>query len=113
MFLFLQGDTIASVDSYGVVKLWDVRTVAPMKTVDLGPHPANRLAFDPTGQVLAVGSNDGTVKMYTVANGEVSVGFDLKMRYQVQYVFSVFLHHYLVSGPSLSAENLILSLVSL
>lgn len=45
----LQGDTIASCDSYGVVKLWDVRTVSPMTNVDCGPHAANMVSFDPSG----------------------------------------------------------------
>ena len=52
-YVLLQGDTVASVDSYGVVKLFDVRTVAPVTTVDCGPHPANRVAFDPTGNFIA------------------------------------------------------------
>ena len=54
MFLFffnLQGDTVASADSYGVVTLWDVRTTSPMTNVDCGPHPVNRVAFDPTGEL--------------------------------------------------------------
>lgn len=45
----LQGDTIASCDSYGIVKLWDVRTVSPMTVVDCGPHAANMVSFDPSG----------------------------------------------------------------
>ena len=49
LFSALQGDTIASCDSYGTVKLWDVRAGAPMVSFDCGPHPANRVAFDPTG----------------------------------------------------------------
>ena len=40
---------MASCDSYGTVKFWDVRNVTPMTTVDVGPHPANRIAFDPSG----------------------------------------------------------------
>ena len=68
----MQGDTVASCDAYGVVKLWDVRTVACMATVDLGPHPANRLDFDPSGTVLGVASNDGTVKMIEVATALAS-----------------------------------------
>ena len=67
-----QGDTVASCDAYGVVKLWDVRTVTCMSTVDLGPHPANRVAFDPSGTVLATASNDGAVKMVEVASGQVT-----------------------------------------
>ena len=42
---------MASCDSYGVVKLWDVRAVAPMVSFEVGPHPANKVAFDPTGRL--------------------------------------------------------------
>lgn len=52
--------------------MWDVRTVACMATEDLGPHPANRLDFDPSGTVLGVASNDGTVKMIEVATGQAT-----------------------------------------
>ena len=52
--------------------MWDVRTVACMATTDLGPHPANRLDFDPSGTVLGVASNDGTVKMIEVATGQAT-----------------------------------------
>lgn len=66
---------MVSCDSYGTVKLWDVRTVAPMVSFDVGPHPANRVAFDPTGAVVAIASNDATVKMYEVSNGRVRTIF--------------------------------------
>lgn len=69
----LKGDTVASCDSYGVIKLWDTRTCAPMVSIDSGPHPANRLAFDSAGSVLAIASNDGTIKMYEVASGQVGL----------------------------------------
>jgi len=62
---------MASCDSYGVLKLWDVRMVGPMASCELGPHPANRLAFDPCGAVLAVASNDSSIKMYEVATAQV------------------------------------------
>lgn len=52
--------------------MWDVRSVACMATIDLGPHPANRLDFDPSGTVLGVASNDGTVKMIEVATGQAT-----------------------------------------
>uniref|UniRef100_H3B6C1 Sperm associated antigen 16 n=2 Tax=Latimeria chalumnae TaxID=7897 RepID=H3B6C1_LATCH len=85
----LKGDTIASCDSYGVLKLWDVRKVAAMLSVDLGPHPGNQVAFSPSGQVVAVASNDGTVKIVELGSCQQSslvghedavqsVQFDLK-----------------------------------
>lgn len=48
--LMLQGDIVASCDSYGLVKLWDVRTMQPLVNIDCGPHPANKVAFDSTGK---------------------------------------------------------------
>ena len=48
--LILQGDIVASCDSYGLVKLWDVRTMQPLVNIDCGPHPANKVAFDSTGK---------------------------------------------------------------
>ncbi len=70
--LHFQGDTLASCDSYGIVKLWDIRTASTMTTLDFGPHPANRVAFDPSTTVLAVASNDGMVKMYDISGGSVT-----------------------------------------
>lgn len=43
-----------------------------LASIDLGPHPANRVAFDPSGCVLAVASNDGSVRMYEVASSKQS-----------------------------------------
>lgn len=43
-----------------------------MATHDLGPHPANRVAFDSSGTVLAIASNDGSVKINEVATGNIS-----------------------------------------
>ena len=34
------------------MKLWDVRTNSPLTSIDCGPHPANKVAFDPTGKLL-------------------------------------------------------------
>jgi len=67
----LKGDTLVSCDSYGILKLWDVRTVSPMVSIDCGPHPANHVSIDPSGQIVAVASNDSTVKMYEIANGQL------------------------------------------
>ena len=44
-----------------------------MTTVDVGPHPANRVTFDGSASVLAIASNDGTTKMYEVATGQVGM----------------------------------------
>ncbi|XP_046899299.1 sperm-associated antigen 16 protein [Hypomesus transpacificus] len=66
------GDTVASCDSFGVVKLWDVRKVATLVTVDTGPHSSNQVAFSPSGRMLAIASNDCSVKMVELASSQVS-----------------------------------------
>ncbi|XP_063256176.1 sperm-associated antigen 16 protein isoform X2 [Prinia subflava] len=43
------GDTIASCDSSGVMKLWDMRKLLPVLSIDAGPHPANQVAFHHSG----------------------------------------------------------------
>ncbi len=55
----LRGDVLASCDADGVARLWDVRMAAELLAIQLGPHPANKLALDRAGKVLAVASDDG------------------------------------------------------
>ena len=65
-FFNLRGDTIASTDADGVVVLWDVRMVRERcrAGAERAGHPANRGSFDPSGQYVAVGSDDQSVKMF-------------------------------------------------
>merc|ERR1712137_527293 len=62
----LRGDTIASCDSDGIVKCWDVRVVSEYLQIDTGQHPANSTAFDRSGKVLAIGSGDASAKTFNV-----------------------------------------------
>ena len=57
-----QGNQVASVDSDGVLKLWDVRMVVEMNSISAGAYPANKCAFERSGEVVAVASDDGTIK---------------------------------------------------
>lgn len=45
-----------------MVKLWDVRMVTERLTINVGPHSANKCAFDSSGEVLAIASEDGSIK---------------------------------------------------
>jgi WD40 repeat protein len=36
----------------------------------VGPHPANKSAFDRSGEILAVASDDGEVKVWNLIDGE-------------------------------------------
>lgn len=44
--------------------------VTELGTIDLGVHSANEIAFDRSGKVLAVASDDGTVKCCDASNTE-------------------------------------------
>ncbi|CAF4426213.1 unnamed protein product, partial [Adineta steineri] len=57
----IRGNTIASCDTKGIVKIWDVRTVKSIVTLDFGPHSANSVSFHPAGQLLSTASSDRTI----------------------------------------------------
>ena len=90
------GDLIASCDSDGIVKLWDVRAISERATLDCGDRAVNKVnavplmlqwcvmmwcdgavlfaccldlqvTFDRSGKVLAAASDDGEVKLFNVA----------------------------------------------
>jgi WD40 repeat protein len=62
----------ASVDATGVLKLWEMRTATCLATTVVGTagSPANRCAFDPTGAVIAVGSEDSVIRLFSSADPE-------------------------------------------
>eukprot|EP00879_Flechtneria_rotunda_P028628 GHRR01030820.1.p1 GENE.GHRR01030820.1~~GHRR01030820.1.p1 ORF type:complete len:245 (-),score=75.28 GHRR01030820.1:328-1062(-) len=47
----LLGTMVVSTDADGVVKLWDVRMVAEILTIECSKYPANKAAFDASGAV--------------------------------------------------------------
>ena len=47
----------------GIVKVWDARNMKERVTVPCGPSGANFVSFDPSGNVLAVASDDGFCRM--------------------------------------------------
>uniref|UniRef100_A0A672F5S3 Uncharacterized protein n=1 Tax=Salarias fasciatus TaxID=181472 RepID=A0A672F5S3_SALFA len=64
---------VASCDSGGVVKLWDLRNPRqPLASVDGGPASANQAAFSRSGEALAVASGDGLVRLVQVESCAVS-----------------------------------------
>ena len=67
------GHTLASVDADGVCRLWDIRMVAEKASWSVGPHPLNAVAFDRSSGVLALGSDDGTIKVVDTNNESAEV----------------------------------------
>ncbi|KAJ1336824.1 hypothetical protein BSLG_006927 [Batrachochytrium salamandrivorans] len=56
-------NAFSSCDADGVVKFWDLRSTSEISSVNLGPHAANKISFDPSGSILAVASNSGVVRI--------------------------------------------------
>ena len=86
---------MASCDAKGVVKLWDVRTIKSLVTLDFGPYSANSVSFHPAGtrillrerrdnkeknnfssfqgQLLTTASSDRTIKLYNIGSEQVTI----------------------------------------
>jgi len=58
-----QGDTIASSDADGVVKIWDVRMVAEREEIITGDYPVNQCHIDRSGSNIACACDDGFVRV--------------------------------------------------
>jgi WD40 repeat protein len=57
-----------------VVHVWDVRTGTPVLTLE-HQGPVNTVAFSPSGQLIASGSDDGTARLWSVATGQQVASF--------------------------------------
>ena len=65
------GQFVASCDSDGVVKVWDIRMVQEVATVDTGDAIAHCCEFDKNGKIISVGCSDGEIKQVSVDKGEI------------------------------------------
>jgi WD40 repeat protein len=69
---------LASCDASGTVKLWDLRKISELASVDFGTQAANKIAFDPSGNTLAVASSDGSCKLYSHCDVIINVSFNVR-----------------------------------
>lgn len=63
------GSLIASTGRDGSVKLWDGRTLAPLRSLVGHTAAAWGVALSPDGKQVASGSSDGTVRLWDAAKG--------------------------------------------
>ncbi len=63
------GRTLA-VSSGDVVTLWELPSLAPVRTLSGHTNAVGDLAFSPDGRALLSGSDDGTARLWDVASGE-------------------------------------------
>lgn len=63
------GKYVASADSDGIVKVWDISMVQELMTIDCGDTHAFCLAFDKSEKYLAVGCSDSEIKMINLEKG--------------------------------------------
>ena len=60
------GRYMSSCDSDGIVKVWDIRMVQELLTVDCGDTISHCLTFDKNTKSLAVGCSDGEIKIINI-----------------------------------------------
>lgn len=60
------GQTLASTNNDGTVRLWDVRTGQLRRALNDYTHISVGLAWSPDGQTLALGGSDGTIQLWNV-----------------------------------------------
>lgn len=66
------GQYVSTCDSDGIVKIWDIRMVQELLTVDTGDAIAHCLCFDKSTKSLAVGCSDSFIKMINIEKGEIT-----------------------------------------
>jgi WD40 repeat protein len=54
---------IVSADADGVVKVWDIRMIAELGTIETGSFPINKVAIDRGGFRAVAASDDGEIKV--------------------------------------------------
>lgn len=65
------GQYIASCDSDGIVKAWDIRMVQEICTIDTGDAICTGLDFDKTSKQILVACSDAEIKMINVEKQEI------------------------------------------
>ena len=66
------GQYVSTCDSDGIVKVWDIRMVQELFTIDSGDAIAHCLAFDKATKSLAVGCSDAEIKIINIDKGELT-----------------------------------------
>lgn len=64
------GHFIASCDSDGILKAWDIRMVQELMQVDLGDAIALSVAFDKNAKYIAVGCSDADIRVVSMATDD-------------------------------------------
>lgn len=59
----INGQFISTCDSDGIIKVWDIRMVQEVFTLDTGDVIAHCCQFDKTGKKVLVGTSDGEIKV--------------------------------------------------
>jgi WD40 repeat protein len=75
----VKGDMIASCDSLGVIKIWDIRKLSTIVSHDFGPDSINDIAFNVSSTLIAAASEDKSLKMYNILSQQVKKTFLVKI----------------------------------
>lgn len=64
-----KGDKLASCDSNGIVKVWDLKTGSEQLSFDCDRSSANCLGIDRSGTIIGVGCDDGLIRLFNSNTG--------------------------------------------
>ena len=65
-----QAETRRGNHKFYTIRLWDVATGEPLKTLTVNTDSDSSLCWSPDGQTLAMGSLDSTIRLWDIASGE-------------------------------------------
>lgn len=66
------GQYVSTCDSDGIVKLWDIRMVQELLSIDTGDAICHSLSFDKNTKNVVVGCSDALIKIINIEKGEIS-----------------------------------------
>ena len=66
------GQYVATCDSDGIAKIWDIRMVQELLSVECGDTIAHCVAFDKKTKTLAIGCSDGDIRVVNMEKQQIS-----------------------------------------
>lgn len=83
------GQYVSTCDSDGIVKLWDIRMVQELLSIDSGDAIAHSLCFDKNTKNIVVGCSDAFIKVINIEKGEITS----RLKGHEDAVTSVYINH--------------------
>ena len=81
---------VASSSLDAMIRIWDIESGKPIKTIDASPADAWTVSFSPDGKNIASGSYSGKVNVFNLDTGKKETNFQIdekgKFTMSISYV---------------------------